>query len=248
MLLAKNMMILAIHVRTGQYQRTDGEWVAGAQGFFFHAYPIKFSNQGRALLTVAVAFTGAMTEVEARMDKLEDRLSEWDALTRVRVKGCSALLAQAKELQASSREFWKLKDAAGRLIWAEISTRLSKGVAPDLLVQYESEFHACMASEGLTGVFPVGGTWSDCSIVDVRVKTGLQALRLNQLIKGTIAPKLKAIEKSDSFGIWVPMSQGEMKRRKRKQSTEAAVGADTRPRKSRARSPRRGRSRQGRRN
>ena len=58
------------------------------------------------------------------MERLEDRMSEWDALTSVREKGCTALLVQAKELQASSREFWKLKEAARRLIWAKICTRL----------------------------------------------------------------------------------------------------------------------------
>ena len=125
------------------------------------------------------------------MEKLEDCMSEWDSLTRVRVKGCSALLAQAKELQSTTCEFWRLNEVAGRLIWAEITCRLAKSVSQELLIQYEAEFTATMSSESLTGVFPVGGAWQDCGTFDVRVKAGLQALRLNQLVKGTITPKLR---------------------------------------------------------
>ena len=67
------------------------------------------------------------------------------------------------------------------------------------------------------GVFPVGGAWGGTTVVDVRTRPGLQALRLNFLVRTVIAPALKKLPQPE-FGMWVPVSAAEMKKRKRRQS------------------------------
>ena len=66
--------------------------------------------------------------------------------------------------------------------------------------------------------YAIAGKWTETRIFDVRLKCGLQALRLNHLIKTSVAPKLKEATTSDASGpqIWVPLSQGEMKRKRRR--------------------------------
>ena len=72
----------------------------------------------------------------------------------------------------------------------------------------------------------------------------LQALRLNHLIKTSVAPKLKEATTSDPSGpqIWVPLSQGEMKRKRRR-----AEGAGLSSAKGGCKGPGRGKGGDGRR-
>ena len=61
---------------------------------------------------------------DARLQRFEDCMSEWDATTRVRVKNPGPILTQAKELQATTKEFWRLKEAVGKAVWSEKSRLL----------------------------------------------------------------------------------------------------------------------------
>ena len=165
-----------------------------------------------------------MSEASAdvRLQSLEDRVSEWDATTRVRVKNPGSILTQAEELQATSKEFWRLKEAVGKAVWSEIAARLCKSVPAEVLKQYEGERSCGLAPEGLTGVFPVGGNWDGCSVIDIRLKP-CSRLGFTTFVRSVLAPKLKESDAGAvDFGIWVPLSSGEMRKRKRKH--ESAVG------------------------
>ena len=61
-----------------------------------------------------------MAELVARVEKLEDFKAEQESLARVRVKGCPALLAAAQELDKGTKEFWKLKEQVGDLVWENL--------------------------------------------------------------------------------------------------------------------------------
>ena len=80
----------------------------------------------------------------------------------------------------------------------------------------KTEWDVGMYKDGISGVYPIGGKWGDTHIFDVRLKCGLQALRINHLIKTTVAPKLKEACGSDANApqIRVPLSQGEMRRKR----------------------------------
>ena len=106
-----------------------------------------------------------------------------------------------------------MKDAVGKAVWSEIAARLCKSVPAEVLKQYEGEWSCSLALEGLTGVFSVGGNWD---------KPGLQSLRLHHLVRSVLGPKLKGSDAGGvDFGIWVPLTSGEMRKRKRKH--ESAV-------------------------
>ena len=45
----------------------------------------------------------------------------------------------------------------------------------------KTEWDVGMYKDGISGVYPIGGKWGDTHIFDVRLKCGLQALRINHL-------------------------------------------------------------------
>ncbi|CAE7493906.1 unnamed protein product [Symbiodinium sp. CCMP2592] len=162
----------------------------------------------------------AADNVDARLEFLEDRVSEWDTLTRVRAKGIPALVNRAREIDAGTREFWTLKECVGQLMWEAVSPGLSR-----VLEHVKTEWDVGFFKDGISGVYPIGGKWGETHIFDVRLKCGLQALRINHLIRSTVAPKMKEAG-GDPNGpqLWVPRSQGEM-RRKRARSEAAGLSS-----------------------
>ncbi|CAE7729143.1 HFA1 [Symbiodinium sp. CCMP2592] len=157
----------------------------------------------------------AADNVDARLEFLEDRVSEWDTLTRVRAKGIPALVNRAREIDAGTREFWTLKECVGQLMWEAVSPGLSRVLPADALEHVKTEWDVGFFKDGISGVYPIGGKWGETHIFDVRLKCGLQALRINHLIRSTVAPKMKEAG-GDPNGpqLWVPRSQGEMRRKR----------------------------------
>ena len=102
-----------------------------------------------------------MAELVARVEKLEDFKAEQDSLARVRVKGCPALLAAAQELDKGTKEFWKLKEQVGDLVWENLEPLVAHNLTPENVRAAKQEWKVCTAAEGLVGVFPVGGSWGN---------------------------------------------------------------------------------------
>ena len=62
-----------------------------------------------------------------------------------------------------------------------------------------------MFKDGISGVYPIAGKWGETHAFDVKLRCGFQALRVDHLIKTTVAPKLKEATANDPNGhqIWV---------------------------------------------
>ncbi|CAE6973016.1 unnamed protein product [Symbiodinium sp. CCMP2592] len=114
------------------------------------------------------------SDADTRLEFLEDRMGEWDSLTRIRVKGVPALVTQARELAQGSREFWRLKDTVGQLVWDVVGPILSPVVQEPALSAMRDEWLLGCHKEGLQGIFPIAGKWQDTHMFDIRVRCGLQ--------------------------------------------------------------------------
>ena len=135
----------------------------------------------------------------------------------MRAKGIPSLITRAREIDAGNREFWALKECVGQMIWDTISPPLARILPDEALRTVKTEWDVGMYKDGISGVYPIGGKWGDAHIFGVRLKCGLQALRINHLIKTTVAPKLKEAccgNDPNAPQIWVPLSQGEMRRKR----------------------------------
>ena len=151
-------------------------------------------------------------------DVLEDFRSEYEALNRVRIKGFHELLEEAKLLQNGSKELWRLKAKLFDLLWQKLEPVMSQVQEGEQLAGAKSELAERLQEDGLVGVFPVGGAWGGTSVVDVRTRPGLQALRLNFLVCAQSLHRHSKKLPQPEFGMWVPVSAAEMKKRKRCQS------------------------------
>ncbi|CAE7314066.1 unnamed protein product [Symbiodinium sp. CCMP2592] len=154
--------------------------------------------------------------VAERLERVEDRLGEWEATLRVRVKGATKVLEEGKTLETTSREFWRLKEQVGTLL-QEATEDVLKGldpttVPPELIGGLGQVFN----KENLVGVFPLGGKFSATDTVDIRFHPGLGGLRANFLIKNVLSPLLKKVPEPRPLEVWVPLSMAESKRRQRK--------------------------------
>ena len=134
----------------------------------------------------------------------------------MRVKGCPALLAAAQELDKGTKEFWKLKEQVGDLVREDLEPLVAHNLTPDNVRAAKQEWKVCIAAEGLVGVFPVGGSWGSPPAIDIRCKPGLHDLRLNYLLRTVL---MKGVDTAH-FGLWVPLSAPEARRRKRKAGQE----------------------------
>ena len=65
----------------------------------------------------------------------------------------------------------------------------------EAVVTIKTQWDVGLAREGLAGVFPTVGKWANKTHISMRC--GLQALRLNFLIKQAVSPKLKEAMKDD---------------------------------------------------
>ena len=84
----------------------------------------------------------------------------------------------------ATREFWHLKGELMDLIYPELNELLEKVYTGEELVQIQGEVCTCLSYESaVLGVFPVGGTWGEQKMVDLRFKPGLLGLRFHQVIK-----------------------------------------------------------------
>lgn len=157
------------------------------------------------------------------MERVEDVLSEWEAVCRVRCKGVPAIQAEALRLMDTSKELWRLKEAVPEMIWTLISPVLAQSTPdPQDLAKLKGEFDGCMRPENLQGIFPVGSPWSSAETVDLKFKPGLPALRFNHLLSTIIGPALKGsrtVEEANaqnSIQLWVPLPSAVLKKRKRR--------------------------------
>ena len=186
------------------------------------AFAIERACSRRTVLELPPVSAMAGPSTADRLEKLEDRVSEWDATLRIRVKGCKDLLAEGLELEKGTREFWKLKDRTGPLLQAAVGDAL-KGLPPgDIPEHLMSELGQAFHPAGLVGVFPVGGRFDGADVVDIRYRPGLAGFRANFLIATVLSPLLKRVAEPRPLEVWVPLSSAEVKRRDRKRDRSGA--------------------------
>ena len=197
------------------------------KGSCFSAFPQVFSELSRdpfvSLPFVKSAQRAMEGRMEARLAQLEDKVAEWDATLRVRVKGCQPLLEEAREIEGGSKEFWRLKEKVGDILLRALTEELTKcpqasNAVPDT---WRTELTQVFRAEFLVGVFSVGGKFSSSELVDIRFRPGLQGLRANFLVKDCLTRILKEIPQA-SFGMWVPLSAPETKRRRKRAASNPA--------------------------
>ena len=97
------------------------------------------------------------------------------------------------------------------------------GKFPGCQTQIRSELRGILTSEEeLIGVFPVGGDWGQNTAVDIRFRPSLIAMRLSDLVRSTLRPFLSNL--NGPVKCWVPLSQGEMSRRRKRKGLGSTKG------------------------
>ena len=181
------------------------------------------------LLARVLAMTAPPQTLENRVAKLEEFQSDMMACYRIRLSGCPTLEKRCLEFFNGDRKFWVLKDKLLTLVLKDLEGPL-QAVFPDTskLASVLGELKEVLGTPpALQGVFPVGGKWGEHVALDVKWKPGLIGLRATDLVKMVIGPQLR--EASTETKVWVPLSSGEMaRRRKRKASPRAASRENTR--------------------
>ena len=149
------------------------------------------------------------TELEARVTRIEDGLSEWNATTRTRWEGLTALEKRMCDLFKSKSGMWQVKAELYELVLHDLDAPL--GCMEDIArqTQIRSELRGLLTSaEEIIGVFPSGGEWGKHTAIDIRFRPSLIALRFSDLVRSTLRPFLKQL--NGPIMCWVPLSQGEM--------------------------------------
>eukprot|EP00435_Cladocopium_sp_Y103_P069361 s129_g33.t1 len=103
-------------------------------------------------------------------------------------------------------------------------------------IAVRNEFKECLSHpEYIQGVFPAGGEWGKERAIDLRLKHGCVALRLDHLVRTILTPALKATAGPVKLQMWVPLTPGEMKKKQERRETPR----DRTPRRDRERPRRR---------
>ncbi|CAE7242474.1 unnamed protein product [Symbiodinium sp. CCMP2592] len=134
------------------------------------------------------------SEMEARLARVEDGLSEWTAATRTRWEGLTALNNRMCELYRSKGGMWHVKKELYELVLQDLDTALSCMEDIALQTQVRSEIRGILsAEEEVIGVFPTGGDWGANTGVDIRFRASLVALRFSDLVRSTLRPFLNQL-------------------------------------------------------
>ena len=190
-----------------------------------------------------------MEQIEARLTKLEDFKSDQEALTRIRLKGFQGLLARGRAIDTGDKRFWTMKQDAVDLVYSCLEPVLKSkwgDLAPEALAEkltkVLNEMSSCLLEGALVGFFPVGSPWATADTVDLRMRPGILALRMNNLVNSVLAPATKG----GDVTIWVPLGAGDMRRKRRRQGLDSVEAkAAAKPKRSH---PRHDRDRRSRRN
>ena len=68
----------------------------------------------------------------------------------------------------------------------------------------------------------MGGDWGQNTAVDIRFRASLIAMRLSDLVRSTLRPVLTQL--NGPVKCWVPLSQGEMARRRKRKGLGTTKG------------------------
>ena len=101
--------------------------------------------------------SASSTAVTERLEKVENRLSEWEATTRCRVKGATLLLQEGRTLGSGSKEFWRLKEKVAPLLQEAVKSALDVLPPTDIPDGMINELGQVLFKDSLIGIFPVGG-------------------------------------------------------------------------------------------
>ena len=163
------------------------------------------------------------SELEARVAQVEEGLSEWNATTRTRWEGLTALNNRMCDLYKSKGGMWHVKKELFELVFQDLDHAL--GCMEDIArqTQIRSELRGILTSEEeLVGVFPAGGDWGQNTAVDIRFRASLIAMRFSDLVRSTLRPFLTQL--NGPVKCWVPLSPGEMARRRKRKGLGTTKG------------------------
>ena len=163
------------------------------------------------------------TEMEARISRIEDGLSEWTATTRTRWEGLTTLNQRMCDLYKNKGGMWHVKKELFDLVFNDLDHALGSMEDIARQTQIRSELRGILTSQKeLIGVFPVGGDWGQNTAVDIRFRPSLIAMRLSDLVRSTLRPFLTQL--NGPVKCWVPLSQGEMSRRRKRKGLGSTKG------------------------
>ena len=130
--------------------------------------------------------------VDMRLERIEDTISDWSAVCRVRTEGLTTLSEKAKEIMQTNRELWRLKEGIAKCIWADLEGELRKAADSPLYDTMSAEFHQTFGFESdVQGIFGVGAPVGEARTLDIKFRPSLSALRAHALIKQHVGPALK---------------------------------------------------------
>ena len=152
-----------------------------------------------------------------RLERLDDSVSDWTAVCRIRADGLQALSEKAKDLMKGARELWRLKQELGKVVWVDLEPALKQAIDdPTRLETIAAEFFQAFSQEShIQGIFGVGASVEEARTLDLKFRPSLAALRAHALIKHHVGPALK--KTNSPVQLWVPLSSGESKRKRKRQ-------------------------------
>ena len=131
--------------------------------------------------------------------------------------------SRIQDLLAKKEPLWKLKAELYDLAITDLDPVLATMQDMGNQVRCRAELRECLSAvEDIVGIFNVGGGWGHHTAVDLRFRPSMTALRMSQLVRH----HLRALTHFDGspIKVWVPLSQGEMSRKRKRQGGEEAKG------------------------
>ena len=153
--------------------------------------------------------------VEQRLTQLEEFKNDVNTVTRVRLENTPKVLELCVEA-SESRDFWQLKQKLAEALLLDLDPLLPTLFQEPRLTQIHGELVETLKPEWIVGVFAVATReFKDAKVLDVRLRFGLRAIRLHDLVKTELGPKLKNAPGPCPL-LWIPMTPKEMERQRAK--------------------------------
>ena len=128
------------------------------------------------------------------------------------------------DLCKSKSGMWQVKEELYELVLHDLDAPLRRMEDIARQTQIRSELRGILTSvEEIIGVFPSGGEWGKRTAIDIRFRASLIALRFSDLGRSTLRPFLKQL--NGPIKCWVPLSQGEMTKRRKRRGLDSTKGA-----------------------
>ncbi|CAE7727500.1 unnamed protein product [Symbiodinium sp. CCMP2592] len=160
----------------------------------------------------------------ARIEKLEDVVSDWAAVTRTRWIGMCAWENRLQELLSRKEPLWHVKTELYVLALEDLEPILASIQDTAVQMQCRAELRECLSAvDDVVGIFPVGGGWGHHTGVDLRHCPSMSALRMSQLVRHHLRGAASAFS-TNGIEVWAPLSQSDMKKKRNRQGGKGGGG------------------------